>query len=757
MAISLDDANKSLKKKTISLDEANAKLGGGSDAANSIISGAKQGVAQLAMLLPDTYNLGADLGGWITGNDPSSVKLPGSSDLLNAFGVEDYKPQTTSGRYLKSGISGGVSSLAGAPKQLAMLGASGLAGGVVGQAASDATDDNPWARMLGNLVGGGAVSIPWSMRNNAGSIAKDALKNLSPAQLDAADKLMKDAASLGTPITAAEAVAQVSGKNRLTDVQRVLEQSRKGSRFFEPIMSNRSQNNANAVSNTLSSISDVNGGVNVPVALKNAATSEMERLNKYRTAASSPYFKFVENDNVPASSVREIYNQLDPTQFANESEVQNIANNFRNRLASTEKPVRNSAPIDKTIDYNKDNIVDAVRKLGGINKQGLGGEWNDLNFANHPKFGPVWRNEGGLPFDNMARQLYEHGYIAADDVGQMWEKLLNSHMGTGAKDSEFSAFRDFNQADPLTNAIERLTSKLDAKTPAPRKFEPETNVGKLATTYREMAESLGRSKLDPRSVGSQAEGVITPINMKLKNLLETNPSWEQGNRVYEQITNDTIDPAWRSPVGQLAKVDGSPVDMMRQMRQIVMPEKPMGAVTPADITKTVKTLNMRDPNAAKDFTRTTLESMFNEADKQLVGGNNAYGGALFIKNVMGNKEQAANLEALIKSTGGTTAWSGFKKLSNVLEAQGKRAASGSQTASNTEILKELGAVPEVPTKGTVQEFFQGYNSKKLAIALTHPDGIAILKKMAMTGNNNLKQGALVQALISVANGAESDQ
>lgn len=116
------------------------------------------------------------------------------------------------------------------------------------------------------------------------------------------------------------------------------------------------------------------------------------------------------------------------------------------------------------VNTDTDDIVTAVRKLGGINKGSTQGDWAGLEFAGNPSYGPVFRNQGGQSHDDMASSLYEKGYLSAPDaIDEMMDKFRDANLGTGSQNSLFSSYRQFeNESEaPLEYTLSRLVEKLD--------------------------------------------------------------------------------------------------------------------------------------------------------------------------------------------------------------------------------------------------------------------------------------------------------
>jgi hypothetical protein len=137
-------------------------------------------------------------------------------------------------------------------------------------------------------------------------------------------------------------------------------------------------------------------------------------------------------------------------------------------------PRKSAGP--KMVDDTKDDIVSAVRKLGGINPgdEAIGSIARDMGFGPDPT-GPVFRRQqfgsssggnrtatvAGHSLEEMARKLHERGYVSSPDaLDEVVEKLYDSSRGVG---QHFSKFRAPPNDDPLAGALDRLTEQLATK------------------------------------------------------------------------------------------------------------------------------------------------------------------------------------------------------------------------------------------------------------------------------------------------------
>jgi hypothetical protein len=137
--------------------------------------------------------------------------------------------------------------------------------------------------------------------------------------------------------------------------------------------------------------------------------------------------------------------------------------------------VEKSAPTiaRQSVDTAKDDIVTAIRKLGGLNPddERIGKAFVTGNpFNGNPRLGPVWTKpvaggsqkggvSKGLGLDDMTQALWDHGYVSdRNALDEVLDKLADTTMGT----THNSAYFDHAAAnpDPLAASIEKLTEQL---------------------------------------------------------------------------------------------------------------------------------------------------------------------------------------------------------------------------------------------------------------------------------------------------------
>jgi hypothetical protein len=146
-----------------------------------------------------------------------------------------------------------------------------------------------------------------------------------------------------------------------------------------------------------------------------------------------------------------------------------------------------------------------------------------------------------------------------------------------------------------------------------------------------------------------------------------------------------------TPIGALAQTSGPTAQEQFQAQQRLM-FNPTNSLAGGHefLGATVRTIAAKDPEAATSFVRQYLEQRFNEATQSNISGANQFGGPKFAAVVMGNPQQAKNLEAIIRALpDGDVRWNAFRKGMDIMEGMGQRHPVGSQTAFNAQIQKWL--------------------------------------------------------------------
>lgn len=222
-----------------------------------------------------------------------------------------------------------------------------------------------------------------------------------------------------------------------------------------------------------------------------------------------------------------------------------------------------------------------------------------------------------------------------------------------------------------------------------------------------------------------------------------------------------LKPLLDGPIGKLAKKDTATQDAINAL----FPKNPLPN-SEHEIGLAVSALAKRNPRAATDLVRAHVESVFNQAAKDLQTGANQAGGAKFRTQLVGNAQERLNLrEAVEALPNGAERWNGFNKFLDVLEATGTRQGIGSKTAYNNELLRNSGnggVLSDAAKTGLNpmqfgQKFIDRYERYKLgkdlsqlANVLTDPGAGTILRSIARVQPGSEKARLLAFRLLTYA-------
>ena len=255
------------------------------------------------------------------------TELPTSENLQN-WGAQAAKktgtyiepPQTTAGKYAEtigefapsaalSGVGGGAKGVLGA---IAKYGAvPGAASETAGEL-TEGTPAEPYARMAGAVAPFAGPAALNALKGGARGVAKE-VSHLDPQQLQDAQTLLDQSRAAGAPVSVPQAINQVSNNaTRLADMQRYVEQSKKGAPIMRQFYADQPANNEALAQQTLAHIANPGAtltetGANV----QQAAQGAMRQANEARTQAVDPYYKRAATDQVPHEDMENFLQGLD--------------------------------------------------------------------------------------------------------------------------------------------------------------------------------------------------------------------------------------------------------------------------------------------------------------------------------------------------------------------------------------------------------------------------------------------------------------
>ena len=251
----------------------------------------------------------------------------------------------------------------------------------------------------------------------------------------------------------------------------------------------------------------------------------------------------------------------------------------------------------------------------------------------------------------------------------------------------------------------------------------------------------------------------------------TVPEYATARQIVAQNRQQVVNPMQASPVGDIARTVNLPAEQaMQAQAQILAPAAPR-ALDPNTIRETARVIGRQDPDVLRQWTRQNLEGIFAESSQNLMSGVHQAGGAKFATAIAGNPRQQANLQALISSsTGSNETWVGFRRMLDIMEAEGKRMPAGSMTEFNRQISSDLaragaGAVAagaaspgrlSTAVWDAYQRFRYGQNSAEMARILTDPESVRLLNRLARTNPDDAAARLLVGSIVTAGQPSQRD-
>lgn len=274
-------------------------------------------------------------------------------DVINAETGGEYKPQTTLGDYTRTVsqfVAGGPSS---SEKGLVNKGIDYIKKAVVPAVTSEAagqftkgTEIEPFARLVGAGAGYGGTKLLERPQNPDLFLASRA-GNITREDYMLAQALMDKAKAMGTPLSASEAIQQVTGgKSLLGDTQRVLEQTRTGGPVLRDFYASRPEANATAAENVFNQVAPVNQSPSqIGPTVQKAAQQRIDMIRNNINEKSRPYYEASRTDEIPTEAALKV--QSNPAYNLAEQDVRS-------------HPVLSPKIAD--LDANQIGVMDAAKK-----------------------------------------------------------------------------------------------------------------------------------------------------------------------------------------------------------------------------------------------------------------------------------------------------------------------------------------------------------------------------------------------------------
>jgi len=168
----------------------------------------------------------------------------------------------------------------------------GAVGGSTSELLNSIGVESPVAQFLATGGAMTAAGVPvGGLRTTASDVVNQGLRNVTPEQLRLADLLQKESIRMGSPITGAEAIAQVSGNKSLAGTQRYLENAPQSQGIMSQFMVNRPQGQVQAFSNLMPQISPNAPTSATPINLQQAGQDVIRGAESSLTANVNPFYQ----------------------------------------------------------------------------------------------------------------------------------------------------------------------------------------------------------------------------------------------------------------------------------------------------------------------------------------------------------------------------------------------------------------------------------------------------------------------------------
>ena len=232
--------------------------------------------------------------------------------------------------------------------------------------------------------------------------------------------------------------------------------------------------------------------------------------------------------------------------FMNEAEQQAV--NSADPIVAASRTHWTQHPID----YERDNMLTAIRKLGGINKDLAQKTYGNEMWRDGLGHG-LFRNNDGMSLDDMAMRLHEHGYLDASEANpnDLAKGLYRGHgndiysNGKQSFDNVYS-YPEPSEKDLLMERMDKLTSAIEKQNAPKVKAEPvKTDPSEISyygkdlhNIQRSLGAMAGDRNLDPvlrHSIGNVHGDYRSLLEQKIPGLLDVNKKYEELSQPINQM------------------------------------------------------------------------------------------------------------------------------------------------------------------------------------------------------------------------------
>jgi hypothetical protein len=272
------------------------------------------------------------------------------------------------------------------------------------------------------------------------------------------------------------------------------------------------------------------------------------------------------------------------------------------------------------------------------------------------------------------------------------------------------------------------------------------------------------------NLATQAQGKVTgemkayqTARTKLVQKADDQVTGYKPAREQYQATREKFEtPIIESPIPNLARTN----ELAKQFGEVFATNPAQSGLNSEKVSRTIKAMANADPNLPKEFLnqymRASLEGVQRASSRQA-----GTVGARFADTIVKNTTQKENLKAAFREvygTKGSEAVKGLNVMLDVLEAQGRRLPSGSPTAEKGMLAEEsiglLGkSFRNIPGAigNLYQGIFYGTDYEKIAKAITSPNGVEALEKLAKAGKDRKKIGLAFTEIQQIVKSFDEEQ
>ena len=402
------------------------------------------------------------------------------------------------------------------------------------------------------------------------------------------------------------------------------------------------------------------------------------------------------------------------------------------------------------------------------------------------------RQVEGVPASapQMAEFMAERGAATQRTLQEQFPQTTRAQLGTEMQVAAQAEIRALNkqlveEAGPAFKAVKAKKIPMSWMTNLERESAVIAEAGKAVDNipaYQDLLKgfpnnSIARiesmrqylaDKYDNLAVAAQGKvtGEMKAYQTALENLKNKAdiqvPAYAAARADYQKARERIVGPLTETPIPAIAQTSEVP----KQFGELFATKAAEINLTPDKVTKAVQALAKTDPGLPKEFLnqymRASLENVQRAATTQA-----GTVGPRFADTIARNTTQRANLEAAfveIYGDKGKEAAKGLNNMLRILDAQGRRLPAGSPTAEKGMLAEaSVGTVtqslkqPLSAIGNLYQSVFFARDYRSMAKAMTSPDGVMALEKIAKAGKDQKKIGLAFTELQQVIKAVEADE